>query len=120
MKFIANKMVVISFSLLFAEENVAFPTFLAQNIQSKMSVYCQLSVIIMSIISNILPCIRNCKHKQNYSVTLKCVTTYNVFTCFHVCITSKHYNVYIVARLLIGSKADIELSIHIHYKWSHF
>jgi len=48
-----------------------------------------------------------------YSATLKCVTTYNVFACFHVCITSNHYNVYIVARLLIGSKADIEVCTYI-------
>jgi len=41
------------------------------------------------------------------------VTTYNVFACFHVCITSNHYNVYIVARLLIGSKADIEVCAYI-------
>jgi len=45
-----------------------------------------------------------------YSPTLKSVTTYNnVFACFHVCITSNHYNVYVVVRLLIGSKADIEV-----------
>jgi len=48
-----------------------------------------------------------------YSATLKCVTTYNVFACFHVCITSNHYNVYIVAQLLIGSKADIEVCTYI-------
>jgi len=41
------------------------------------------------------------------------VTPYNVFACFHVCITSNHYNVYIVARLLIGSKADIEVCTYI-------
>jgi len=48
-----------------------------------------------------------------YSATLKCVTTYNVFACFHVCIASNHYDVYIVARLLIGSKADIEVCTYI-------
>jgi len=48
-----------------------------------------------------------------YSSTLKCVTTYNVFTCFHICITSNHYNVYIIARLLIGSKVDIEVCTYI-------
>jgi len=41
------------------------------------------------------------------------MTAYNIFTCFHVCITSNHYNVYIVARLLIGSKADIEVCTYI-------
>jgi len=48
-----------------------------------------------------------------YSATLTCVTTYNVFACFHVYITSNHYNVYIVAQLLIGSKADIEVCAYI-------
>jgi len=50
---------------------------------------------------------------SSYSSTLKCVTTYNVFACFHVCITSNQYNVYIVARFLIGSKADIEVCTYI-------
>jgi len=44
---------------------------------------------------------------------LKCVTTCNVFTYFHVCITSNHHNDYIVAQLLIGSKADIEVYAYI-------
>jgi len=48
-----------------------------------------------------------------YRPTLKCVTTYNVFACFHDCITSNQYNVYIVARLPIGSKADIEVCAYI-------
>jgi len=48
-----------------------------------------------------------------YSATLKCVTTYNVFAYFHVCTASNHYNVYIVAQLLIGSKADIEVCAYI-------
>jgi len=52
-------------------------------------------------------------HILFYSSTLEAVTTYNVFACFHVCITSNHYNVYIVAWLLIGSKADIEVFSYI-------
>jgi len=50
---------------------------------------------------------------SRYSATLKCVTTYNVFARFHVCIASNHSNVYIVARLLKGSKADIEVCAYI-------
>jgi len=52
-------------------------------------------------------------HFYFYSGTLKCVTTYNVFAYFHVCTTSNHYNVYVVAQLLIGSKADIVVCAYI-------
>jgi len=43
----------------------------------------------------------------------KCVTTINVLAYFHICITANHYNVYIVDRLQIGWKADIEVCAYI-------